>query len=220
MNKKFCKKPKLSFLFHQNLPFFQEDLSRPKTPLGKVLPRQLSVQDQNKRLDYERRQSFSRCKIRLQLYFNDILVCKTDLSTLQWDFCATFRQIYSLKVYEQPETVKLVVSEKFGNGAWRDLANVFVPFNWDNNTKLEPMEFASEVEMGSFKNSIGCGDPPKAPFLQGRLLCNAIWKEKEIPWNFKEHDRVSTQKIFFVKFRKISKNMKRILRFFGSQKYF
>ncbi|CAD5211920.1 unnamed protein product [Bursaphelenchus xylophilus] len=159
--------------------------SQPAT--SRLLPRQMSVQDQLAKQDQERRQAMEKCRVRVDLYFNKILVCRTEAKLLENDFSVTFGQVYNLRVHEQPDSVELVVQEKFGGNAWRTMAQVFVPFEWHEDSPqrdLEAMDFASDWEVAGFKGSIGCGDPPKSPHINGRLFCNAIWMEDEKPWNY------------------------------------
>lgn len=46
-------------------------------------------------------------------------------------FCVDFSQIYELQVFEPPEELKLVIRERFGRGAWQNLAQVFLPLSED-----------------------------------------------------------------------------------------
>ncbi|CAD5207440.1 unnamed protein product [Bursaphelenchus okinawaensis] len=160
-----------------------------ETPVqsARLLPRQISVQDQLKRQDQERKAALKKCRLRVEIYFNKILVSRTESKLLEPDFTVTFGQVYNLRVHEQPDTVELVFQEKFGGNAWKSMATIFVPFEWHldcPDRKLEPLDFAADWEIQSFKGSIGCGDPPKAPHMAGRLFCNAIWMEDEKPWNY------------------------------------
>ncbi|KAI6232213.1 C2 domain-containing protein [Aphelenchoides besseyi] len=159
--------------------------STARARVSRVLSQRRNAQEQLRSLDEERRKAIGKCRIRVQLYFNDIFVCKTEDVQLQADFTARFAQVYSLRVYERPEAVRLVVSERFDRNAWRDLAVVYVPFQSGMTTvtpALEPMEFASEIVISSFKNSIGCGESTRSPHLQGRVFCNAVWFEADSNW--------------------------------------
>lgn len=146
----------------------------------RALSQRRTAHEQLQRLDQERKAAIGKCRVRVQIYFNDILVCKTDEVSLDWDFSATFSQVYNLKVYEQPETVMLVLSEKFDRNTWRDLAKIYVPFVLGQEFEpqlLESMEFASQLNIQPFKNSIGCGEVSRSPYLSGKLFCNAVWIE-------------------------------------------
>lgn len=128
----------------------QDEESR---PASRAQSRAASPRAQLAQEDAERRAALGKCRLRLGLFFNDVLVAKTEPAMLRPDFSAAFEQVYALRVFEQPETVKLVLSEKFGAGAWKNLAEVFVPFVWAHEqprpARPEPMEFASELEVGS-----------------------------------------------------------------------
>lgn len=130
----------------------QADPSKSPSRVVRTLSQLKTAHEQIQILDQERRAAINKCRIRVKIYFNDILVCKTDEVALNWDFTANFSQVYNLKVYEQPETVLLIVSEKFDRNTWRDLAKIYVPFVSGNDAEiqpLEPMEFASQIAISS-----------------------------------------------------------------------
>lgn len=102
----------------------------------------------------ERQSTMNKCRIQIQIFFNDILVCKTKPTPLSNEFIAKFTEIYNLRVFEKPENVTLVIMERFGRFGWRELARVFVPVPveaedhpWEESSKLEAMQFASNLRM-------------------------------------------------------------------------
>jgi hypothetical protein len=82
--------------------------SEPKSPsrVVRALSQRRTAQEQLQRLNDERLAAIQKCRLRVQINFNDTLVCKTDEVPLSWDFKAQFIQVYNLKIYEQPEKVE------------------------------------------------------------------------------------------------------------------
>lgn len=66
----------------------------------RALSQRRTAQEQLQKLDEERCAAIQKCRIRVQIYFNDILVCKTDEVPLGWNFVAHFSQVYNLKVFK------------------------------------------------------------------------------------------------------------------------
>ena len=110
-------------------------------------------------IDEARREAIGRCRVRVQLLFNDIVVCYSDEASLSADFSAHIGQIFTLRVYEPPETITIVLSERFERGAWRELARIFVPVVGERADEtptvasaaapLEPLQFASQIVVNS-----------------------------------------------------------------------
>jgi hypothetical protein len=192
---------------HQKSEKSETNETEPKSPsrVVRALSQRRTAHEQLKRLDEERQAAIKKCRIRVQIYFNDILVCKTEEVSLNWDFTANFSQVYNLKVYEQPETVMLIVSEKFDRNTWRDLTKIYVPFVLSGQEfeaqLLEPMEFASQLQIHAFRNSIGCGEIPRSPHLSGKLYCNAVWIEGNMGQTSREVNNFTIVYLCIFKFK-------------------
>lgn len=73
---------------------------------------------------------------KIQIFFNDILVCTTADSFLQVNsnggFSALFNRIFSLNVIERLESICLKIRERFistVNSSWYELAQIFIPIS-------------------------------------------------------------------------------------------
>lgn len=95
-------------LKHVHLKNEKPSETEPKSPsrVVRALSQRRTAQEQLERLNEERLAAIQKCRLRVQIYFNDTLVCKTDEVKLNWDFTAQFTQVYNLKIYEQPEKVE------------------------------------------------------------------------------------------------------------------
>lgn len=104
--------------------------------------------------------AISKCRIQVHVYFNDLFVCKTEDVPLSRGFVAKFAHVYNLRIYEKPEVITLMVRERFGRTAWKELARVFVPLPLgdDENDELKQSsygldvtEFASDIVQNRFE---------------------------------------------------------------------
>jgi hypothetical protein len=80
--------------------------------------------------------------IQVKVFFNELLVATSDEAALQWpSFSLSIGQIFSLRIFERPEQLRLALSERFGRANWQPVANIFVPLPADG---LEEEEVARE----------------------------------------------------------------------------
>uniref|UniRef100_A0A915P8Y4 CC2D2A N-terminal C2 domain-containing protein n=1 Tax=Meloidogyne floridensis TaxID=298350 RepID=A0A915P8Y4_9BILA len=143
----------------------------------------------------------------VQIFFNNLLVCSSQEHKLEWpSFSVPFGEIISLRVFEKPKQLSILLKEKFGGGGnWQLLAEIFIPLpkilegeenvveddeeiiknKWMSKTGIQ---FASTIVRGSYKGSLGCGQRNGLPFTQGRLFCSLKWQgyEDENKRNFQK----------------------------------
>ncbi|CAK5033492.1 unnamed protein product [Meloidogyne enterolobii] len=146
-------------------------------------------------IERQRRQAVSDCRYQVQIFFNNLLVCSSEEHKLEWpSFSVPFGEIISLRVFEKPKQLSILLKEKFGSGGnWQLLAEIFIPLpkilegeeveededeeiiknKWMSKTGIQ---FASTIVRGSYKGSLGCGQGGLLPFTQGRLFCSLKWK--------------------------------------------
>ncbi|KAF7632953.1 CC2D2AN-C2 domain-containing protein [Meloidogyne graminicola] len=151
-------------------------------------------QQQIPEIENQRRQAILNCRYQVQIFFNDLLVCSSQEQKMEWpEFTIPFGEIISLRIFEKPEQLCLVLKEKFGQGGnWQNLANIFVPLPQilseeeelnDEGNELKNnkwitksgIQFASTIVRKSFKGSLGCGQGG-LPFTNGRLFCSVKWQ--------------------------------------------
>ncbi|KAJ1371331.1 hypothetical protein KIN20_033267 [Parelaphostrongylus tenuis] len=93
----------------------------PVTPLG-ALPN-----DERKRIESIRQKS-----IQVELYFNDIIICKSRTMPLE-GFYYQFEQLYNLEIVSEPKTIHITILEKQGTDK-RNIAKVNIPLPDDDET--------------------------------------------------------------------------------------
>ncbi|KAH7727834.1 hypothetical protein AAVH_04878 [Aphelenchoides avenae] len=150
----------------------------------------------------ERIAAISKCRIQVQVYFNDLFVCKTEDVPMSRNFVAKFAHVYCLRIYEKPEEITLVVRERFGRTAWKELARIFVPLPVGDEESeagnqatlkypgLDVIEFASDIVQNRYKGSMGCGQVDVSQNLHGKLYCKAKWVDNGTHFRSDEEKRL------------------------------
>ncbi|KAI1716265.1 coiled-coil and C2 domain-containing protein 2A [Ditylenchus destructor] len=163
-----------------NYPSYE--LKEAVIPVPSTRPSQESQKLEEGRID-----AIKRCRIQIQIHFNNILVCSTEEAFLNpKNFRVIFAKLFDLEIFERPEDISLTIRERFGRGPWQHVAQVFLPvpdINDDENKSeigsskngLLSMEFASEIVRGSHKGSMGCGRNVGSPFMHGKVYCKTKW---------------------------------------------
>nr|CAD2159562.1 unnamed protein product [Meloidogyne enterolobii] len=167
-----------------------------RSPLFVLSEKEVDEEKQEKgklpEIERQRRQAVSDCRYQVQIFFNNLLVCSSQEHKLDWpSFSVPFGEIISLRVFEKPKQLSILLKEKFGGGNWQLLAEIFIPLpkilegeeenvleedeeiiknKWMSKTGIQ---FASTIVR---EGSLGCGQGGGLPFTQGRLFCSLKWK--------------------------------------------
>ncbi|KAI1724496.1 coiled-coil and C2 domain-containing protein 2A [Ditylenchus destructor] len=96
-----------------NYPSYE--LKEAVVPVSTTRPSQESQKLEEGRID-----AIKRCRIQIQIHFNNILVCSTEEAFLNHkNFRVTFAKLFDLEIFERPEDISLTIRERFGRGPWQ-----------------------------------------------------------------------------------------------------
>nr|CAD2198376.1 unnamed protein product [Meloidogyne enterolobii] len=90
-----------------------------RSPLFVLSEKEVAEEKQQKgklpEIERQRRQAVSDCRYQVQIFFNNLLVCSSEEHKLEWpSFSVPFGEIISLRVFEKPKQLSILLKEKFG----------------------------------------------------------------------------------------------------------
>uniref|UniRef100_A0A0K0G2Z2 C2 domain-containing protein n=1 Tax=Strongyloides venezuelensis TaxID=75913 RepID=A0A0K0G2Z2_STRVS len=115
--------------------------------------------------------SLKKCEWEAQILFNNIFVCRTQQKCINKNFEIVFNEEYNLSVHDVPESIVIVLCERFNRGVYRVIAKVGIPLEKEdeNSDNISSNHFASDIVYESLGGTVGAGGVGREP-LSGLLF--------------------------------------------------
>uniref|UniRef100_A0A0N4ZND5 CC2D2AN-C2 domain-containing protein n=1 Tax=Parastrongyloides trichosuri TaxID=131310 RepID=A0A0N4ZND5_PARTI len=103
--------------------------------------------------------NLEKCEWEVQIFFNDIFVCRTKPKCLTKDFQIIINEDYNLQIHDTPESIVIVLYERFNRGVFKRIAKIGIPLEQDNNDQNmgNVSHFATDAIFEGMIDSIGAG---------------------------------------------------------------
>uniref|UniRef100_A0A0K0DTM3 C2 domain-containing protein n=1 Tax=Strongyloides stercoralis TaxID=6248 RepID=A0A0K0DTM3_STRER len=109
--------------------------------------------------------SLKKCEWETQIFFNDIFVCHSKTRSLNKNFEIVFNEEYNLQVHDVPETIVIVLYERFNRGVFKCIAKIGLPLEKeDDDINNEACNhFGTDTVYEGINGSIGAGGISRDP---------------------------------------------------------